>query len=138
MRRAIILVSLFSAAASAQMPRSLYPWWSKPIAQELNLSDEQRKQVRLTIRDYRPRLLELRATIDRAETELENQFNQQPVDNRKANEAIERLAAARADLTRTISQMSLKLRTLLNEKQWEELQRRRPVRGQQPSEQPEH
>ena len=137
MRWAIVLILLSAAAAFPQLPRSLYPWWSKPIAQELNLYNEQRKQVRLTIKEYRPRLLELRASIDRAETELEAQFNQQPVDTRKANEAVERLASARADLTRTLSQMSLKLRTLLSQKQWEELQRRRPVRGQQPSEQPE-
>jgi Spy/CpxP family protein refolding chaperone len=137
MRRTIVLILLSAATAFPQLPRSLYPWWSKPIAQELDLSNEQRRQVRLTIQEYRPRLLELRASIDQAEADLETQFNQQPVDTRKANEAVERLASARADLTRTLSQMSLKLRTLLSQKQWEELQRRRPVRGQQPSEQPE-
>lgn len=131
MQRVFAVVLLFSASASAQMPRSLYPWWSKPIAQELNLSVDQKRQVRETIKEYRPRLLELRAGVERAENELETQFNQQPVDQRKANEAIERLASARADLTRTLSQMSLKLRAMLTVQQWEELQRRRPVRGEQ-------
>ena len=134
MRRVLcfaLFASLFAAPALAQLPRNLYPWWSKPVAQELNLSVEQKKQVRETIKAYRPRLLELRASVDRAEAELETQFNQQPVDARKANDAIDRLASARADLTRTLSQMSLKLRTVLTEQQWEELQRRRPVRGDQ-------
>jgi Spy/CpxP family protein refolding chaperone len=97
----------------------------------LNLSFEQKRQVRETIQAYRPRLVELRASVDRAEADLETQFNQQPVDARRANDAIDRLASARADLTRTLSQMSLKLRTVLTQQQWEELQRRRPVRGDQ-------
>jgi Spy/CpxP family protein refolding chaperone len=131
MLRACLFVLLFAAAASAQLPRNLYPWWSKPVAQELNLSFEQKRQVRDTIQAYRPRLVELRARVDRAEADLETQFNQQPVDTRRANDAIYRLASARADLTRTLSQMSLKLRTVLTQQQWEELQRRRPVRGDQ-------
>jgi Spy/CpxP family protein refolding chaperone len=131
MQRLVLFVLLFAATAYAQMPRSLYPWWSKPVAQELNLSIEQKRQVRQTIKEYRPRLVELRASVDRAEADLETQFNQQPVDARKANDAIERLASARADLTRTLSQMSLKLRTVLTEPQWEELQRRRPERNPQ-------
>ncbi len=130
MRQVFVLVLLLSTPAFAQLPRSLYPWWSKPVAQELNLSIDQKRQVRQTIKEYRPRLVELRATVDRAEANLETQFNQQPVDARKANDAIEQLASARADLTRTLSQMSLKLRTVLTQPQWEELQRKRPVRGE--------
>jgi hypothetical protein len=48
------------------------------------------------------------------------------VDQAKANQAIERLIAARTDLTRTLSQMSLRLRTVLTEQQWHDLQRLRP------------
>src|SRR5258708_5984871 len=105
MRRALICAVLFAAPVSAPLPLNLYPWWSKPVAQELNLSFEQKRQVRETIKAYRPRLVELRVSVDRAEGDLEAQFNQQPVDARRANEAIDRLASARADLTRTLSQM---------------------------------
>jgi len=105
---------------------------------DLNLSLEQKQQIRSTVKDYRPHLVELRAEVERAEGDLEYQFNQQPVDSRKANEAIDRLAAARSDLTRTLSQMSLKLRTVLTQQQWQELQRRRPVKGANgPVQQPE-
>ena len=54
-------------------------------------------------------------------------FDQNPVDPGKANLAIDRLIAARSDLTRTLSELSLKLRMVLTEQQWQELQRRRPL-----------
>lgn len=124
-----LLVALWVTAAFAQLPRPFYAWWNSPVAKDLNLTQAQRQQIRGSIRDYRAHLIQLRADIDKAETDLEYQFSLQPVDYRKANEAIERLASARADLTRTLSQMSLKLRSVLTQQQWQELQRRRPTKG---------
>jgi Spy/CpxP family protein refolding chaperone len=125
-----VIAVLFAAnTALAQLPKGTYAWWSSPVVQNLNLSDEQRKQIRQTIKEYRPRLLELRAAVERAETDLEREFNQPAVDTRRASETIDRFASARGDLTRTLSQMSLKLRTVLKPDQWDELQRRRPARS---------
>jgi Spy/CpxP family protein refolding chaperone len=135
--RVAALALIFTAGAWAQLPKGFYAWWGSPVVRDLNLNDEQRKQIRFTVRDYRPHLMELRAEVERAEGDLEYQFDQQPVDMRKANEAIDRLAAARSDLTRTLSQMSLKLRTVLTQQQWQELQRRRPVKGAAPLQQPD-
>jgi Spy/CpxP family protein refolding chaperone len=128
---------VLAASAQAQLPKGFYAWWGSPVVQDLNLSDDQKKQIRLTVKEYRPHLTELRAEVERANGDLEYQFNQQPLDMRKANDAIDRLAAARSDLTRTISQMSLKLRAVLSQQQWQELQRRRPVKGASPIQQPE-
>jgi Spy/CpxP family protein refolding chaperone len=128
---------VLAASAQAQLPKGFYAWWGSPVVQDLNLSDDQKKQIRLTVKEYRPHLTELRAEVERANGDLEYQFNQQPVDTRKANEAIDRLAAARADLTRTISQMSLKLRAVLSQQQWQELQKRGPVKGASPIQGPE-
>ncbi len=128
--RAIAILLAFSLSLAAQLPKPFYPWWSSPVVKDLNLNQDQRIQVRTTIRGYRGRLLDLRSQIEAAERDLEYQFNQQQVDGVKANEAIERLAKARADLTRTLSQMSLKLRAVLSQQQWQELQKRRPSKGQ--------
>ncbi len=70
--------------------------------------------------------------MNQAEQALADQFNRSPVDPGKTNEAIERLVDARSDLTRTLTQLSLKLRLILTEEQWQELQRRRPVPGNTP------
>ncbi len=124
------MMVLAATTGFAQLPKGTYAWWSSPVAQDLKLSDEQRKQIRQTIKQYRPRLLELRAEVERAETDLDREFNQPAVDSRRASETIDRFASARGDLTRTLSQMSLKLRTVLKPEQWDELQRKRPARGQ--------
>ena len=125
--RSIILALILSGSLFAQMPKGFYAWWSKPvITRQLNLTNGQRQQIRTSVTQFRPRLLEIRAELSRAETELQAQFDHDPVDPAKANQAIERLIAARSDLTRTLSQLSLKLRTVLTEQQWHDLERLRP------------
>jgi Spy/CpxP family protein refolding chaperone len=127
MRRLLILALLFSGALLAQMPKGIYAWWSRPeIARNLNLTPAQREQIRAAVQQFRPHLLNVRAAVTQAEQALAEQFNRNPVDPAKTNEAIERLVDARSDLTRTLTQLSLKLRLVLTEQQWEELQRRRP------------
>jgi len=135
MHRILILALLVAGCASAQMPKGFYAWWSKPIVKTLNLSPVQQRQIRQTIVQYRPKLIDIRAEVSKAEIDLQAQFDHDPVDPAKTNQAIERLIAARSDLTRTLSQMSLKLRTLLTESQWRELQRHRP--GSEEDDKPE-
>jgi Spy/CpxP family protein refolding chaperone len=134
MPRPIVLALLFAAGLSAQMPKGIYAWWSRPeIARDLNLSPSQREQIRATVQQYRPHLLNVRAAVNQAEQALTDQFDRNPVNPAKTNEAIERLVDARSDLTRTLTQLSLKLRLILTEEQWQELQRRRPADGKNPA-----
>lgn len=129
MLRSIFLALTLSGSLLAQMPKGFYAWWSKPIVRDLNLTNSQKQLIRGIVLQYRPHLIDIRGEVAKAEADLETQFNHEPVDRGKANEAIEHLVAARSDLTRTLSEMSLKLRTLLTEQQWQELQRHRPDRG---------
>jgi Spy/CpxP family protein refolding chaperone len=137
-----VSVALFAAwltagSLSAQMPKGIYAWWSKPeIARDLKLSPGQREQIRATVQQFRPHLLNVRAAVNQAEQALAEQFDRTPVDPGKTNEAIERLVDARSDLTRTLSQLSLKLRLILSEEQWQELQRRRPRQQNEPPPEP--
>jgi Spy/CpxP family protein refolding chaperone len=103
-------------------------WWNSPIVQNLDLTDAQRKDIRGTVREYRGHLLDLREAVQRADGDLEIALGENPLDQRKANEAIEHLATARGELTRTLSQMTLRLRTILTSDQWQELQRRQAER----------
>ncbi len=128
--RLFLLTLLLASGLSAQMPRGIYAWWSRPqSARDLNLSPGQREQIRAVVQQYRPHLTNVRAAVNDAEQALADQFNRNPVDPAKTNEAIERLVDARSDLTRTLTQLSLKLRLVLSEQQWQELQRRRPAPG---------
>jgi Spy/CpxP family protein refolding chaperone len=123
---------LIAPLASAQSSRPPFAWWESPIVNKLDLSDAQTKQIAATVSDYRQRLRELRAAVNRAEAGLESVFNEDPVDQKKANDAIEQIANARTELFRTTSQMDLKLRTVLTAQQWQEL-RSQQGRGSRPS-----
>jgi Spy/CpxP family protein refolding chaperone len=138
MRRSLILALVLAGGLSAQMPRGIYAWWSRPeIARDLNLTAAQREQIRVTVQQYRPHLLNVRIAVNQAEEALTDQFNRDPVDPGKTNEAIEQLVDARSDLTRTLTQLSLRLRLVLTEQQWQELQKRRPGQGENPAPAPE-
>jgi len=138
MRRLLAVTLLLGAVLWGQMPKGIYAWWSRPeIARDLNLSPAQRQQIRATVQQYRPHLMNVRAAVNQAEQSLAEQFDRNPVDPAKTNEAIERLVDARSDLTRTLTQLSLKLRLVLTEQQWQELQRRRPGPGDHAGQLPE-
>jgi len=107
-------------------------WWNSPIVQNMDLSETQRKDIRGTVRQYRGHLMDLREAVQRADNDLEIALGENPVDQRKANEAIEHLASARGELTRTLSQMTLRLRTILSNEQWQELQKRQAERRAAP------
>lgn len=138
MPRLLLLAMLAAATLSAQLPKNFYVWWNKPeIVRDLKLTPVQREQIRATIQQYRPHLLNVRAAVNQAEKALTEQFDRSPINPAKTNEAIERLVDARSDLTRTLSQLSLKLRLILTDDQWQELQRRRPLKQNPPPEPPE-
>ena len=126
---------LAAAALSAQMP-GMFAWWDSPIARDLKLSEEQNRKVREAVRESRERIFHLRASAEAADANLGDMMNDDTVDARKANEAIEKMVTSRAELTRAVTQMSLKLRLILTPAQWQELQRRQP-RGPRPPDAPQ-
>jgi Spy/CpxP family protein refolding chaperone len=122
-RLSLILVvpALLWSQLCAQPPRGPRPWWDSEISRDLNLSDAQTKQIRQTQKEFRSRMFELRSEVNKTEADVEAAFNEDPVDQNKANDAINRLATARAELTKAVSQMDLKLRMILTAQQWQEL-----------------
>jgi Spy/CpxP family protein refolding chaperone len=121
-----------AAPAGAQQAEGPRPWWGNPLIEGLSLTDAQRKEIQSITGDFRSRLLDARTAVDRAENDFAEIFKESSVEERRGEEAIERLAKARGDLTRVLSQMSLKLRAVLTAEQWEELQRRERGRGGPP------
>jgi Spy/CpxP family protein refolding chaperone len=114
------------AAAKAQAP-GMTAWWDRPVARNLGLSDEQDRKIRITVRDSRTRLIELRGAVEAAEADLRDEMNEETVDSSKAEAAINRVVAARGELMRAVSRMSLQLRLILTAAQWQELEKREGV-----------
>lgn len=124
MRLILLLLAGLPLVLSAQPGEGLRPWWQGPLIDVVNLTDAQRTQIQATTREFRNRLVDARAAVEKAEGELDDIFNDAKVDERRGNDAIDRLARARGDLTKVISQMSLRLRVVLTTEQWQELRRR--------------
>lgn len=105
-----------------------FQWWENPVANGLNLSEAQNKQIRSIVAEYRGRLIDLRANEEKAQGDFQDVFNDAPADQRRANDAIERLSSARAETTKAVSQMSLKMRNVLTNEQWAQLRERQAER----------
>jgi len=114
--------------AGAQTNRDFFPWWDMPISRTLNLSEDQRQKIQSTVREYRDRLVDLRAAVEKSENQLSDLINDEHPDAAKVNAAIDRSVAARGELTRAFSQMGFRLRLVLTPAQWQDLQRRRMER----------
>jgi len=134
--RAFLLCILGGTLIFAQNLRRPLAWWDSPLVNSLDLTDAQTRQIRSTVADYRDKLRDLRAAVNKADNDLESIFNEDPVDQRKANDAIDALVSARGELTRTLSQMDLKLRLVLTPEQWQMLRSQgrgvRPLRRRGP------
>jgi Spy/CpxP family protein refolding chaperone len=119
-----LLIASLTAPVCAQPPRGgPRPWWDAEVAKNANLSDAQQKQVTQIRHDFSPRMREVQDNVRKADAEVSAAFNEEPVDETKATAAIEKLATARAELTRAVSQLDLKLRKVLTAEQWQAMNR---------------
>ncbi len=120
--------------AGQNMHREAFNWWDSPVVKDLNLSPEQLQKVQSTVHDSRSRLIDLHAAVQKAELDVEDAFNADSFDLKRASEAVDRLSAARAEAGRSLAQLSVHLRAVLTADQWRELQKRRPglMRGMGP------
>jgi Spy/CpxP family protein refolding chaperone len=105
----------------AQPPHGRGPRINPEVAKQLNLSEAQTHQMDQVTQEDRPRLFAAREEVNKAEAAVDAAFNEDPVDQAKGNEAINRLAAARGDLTKAVSQHDLKIRMILTTQQWQQL-----------------
>jgi Spy/CpxP family protein refolding chaperone len=124
--RFMVAALVLSAGVSrAQMSRSFFPWWEMGFTRDLNLSEQQQQQIREILRENRSKMIDMRAALEKAEGEVEDLFEDTNVDQRKANEVVDRVVAARGNMTRNFTMMSLQMRRILTNEQWKDLQSRR-------------
>jgi Spy/CpxP family protein refolding chaperone len=126
MKRLFGLLFTLCIAAMGQPRGGFFPWWESPITRDLNLSQEQTEKIHTIVSEYRSRLIDDRAAVEKAEGDMQDLFNADNVDDSKAKETVDRLVAARSALTRSFTEMSLKLRQVLTINQWRQLEKRRP------------
>lgn len=97
-------------------------WWDKPeLAQQLNLTDQQKKQMDDIFLQHRLKLIDLHANLDKQETLLQPMIEADQPDEAKILSQIDAVAQARAELEKANARMLFDIRKTLTPDQWQKL-----------------
>jgi Spy/CpxP family protein refolding chaperone len=98
-------------------------WWRNPnTIASLSLTADQQKKMDEIFRQNRLQLIDIKASLEKEQINLEPLLNANPVDSTKALAEIGKIAELRADLEKADAKMLLGLRALLTADQWTKLQ----------------
>jgi Spy/CpxP family protein refolding chaperone len=98
-------------------------WWNNPkVIEQLKLSDEQRKSMDATLLEHREKLIDLHATLQKAELELEPLMKDDQPNEARIVAGIDKVAQARADLEKANARFLLAIRGKLTPEQWKQVQ----------------
>lgn len=107
-------------------------WWkNSQLAQQLKLTDQQTKELEQTFTDYRLKLIDLRAEVERQEAKLQPLMDADQIDAAKVSTELDSLVAARGRLEKANMMMHVDMRKVLTPDQWKQLQSMRQERMQQ-------
>lgn len=98
-------------------------WWKNPdTIARLSLTADQQKKMDDIFRQNRLQLVDVKASLDKEQINLEPLLNANPVDSGKALAEISKIADLRAGLEKADAKMLLELRAVLSADQWTKLQ----------------
>lgn len=116
------------AGRGNEMPQG--KWWDRPeLVKRIKLSQDQRRRMDDVFQQIRPKLIDLRAAVDKEEAAMEPLMDGAQLDDAKILPQIDRIADARAELEKAEARLVLGLRHVLTPEQWAMLQRRPPLAG---------
>ena len=107
------------------MERSLPPgtWWRNPdMVQKLGINSDQQKKIEDVFQQYRLQLVDLDASLKKAELTLEPLMSADSPDETKTLAEIDKVAQARAELEKANARFLFAIRRVLTPDQWKKLQ----------------
>jgi Spy/CpxP family protein refolding chaperone len=118
----------FERAFGAQGDRGR--WWNNPrMVERLKLTDEQRKAFDGILLAHRETLIDLRASLEKAELSMEPLMRADQPNEGQILSQIDKVAQARAELEKANARFLLAIRSKLTAEQWKQLQADREQRG---------
>jgi len=123
----LLLVSALAlaTAASAAFGQADMPdgkWWKRPrLAAEINLSPQQERDIEKIFVRTRPRLIDLRADLEKKQLALQVSMEDRAVDRRAIEREIESVETARGELQKARALMILDMKQVLRPEQWDRL-----------------
>jgi Spy/CpxP family protein refolding chaperone len=104
-------------------------WWNEPrIVEKYKFTDAQRKSMDEIYQQHRLTLVDLHATLEKAELGLEPLMGEDQPDEGKIVQQIDRVAQARAELEKANARMLLGIRKELTPEQWKQIRADRMAR----------
>lgn len=110
------------------MERSMVPpgafghWWNNPrMIERLKLTDDQRKAMDQILYEHREKLIDLEASLEKAELAMEPMMSADQPDRAAMEAQIDKVVQARAALERADSLFLLDIRMKLTSDQWKQL-----------------
>jgi periplasmic protein CpxP/Spy len=98
-------------------------WWNNPkVVEKLNLTEDQRKAMDEIYQQQREKLVDLRATVQKAEIEMEPLVRADQPNESAVMAQIDKVAQARADLEKANARFLFELRAKLTPDQWKQVQ----------------
>jgi Spy/CpxP family protein refolding chaperone len=105
-------------------------WWTRPeMVQKLSLTADQTKKMDETFQQFRLKLIDLNAALQKEEAIMEPLIGVDPPDETKIVAQIDKVAQARTELEKSNARMLLGIRRLLTSDQWNKLKAGAPEAG---------
>jgi Spy/CpxP family protein refolding chaperone len=121
-----VVLGVFLAAGALGQGLAEGKWWKRPrIAQELALSPDQDAELEKIFVRSKPRLIDLRADLEKKQFEYEQAMQAESVDRKVVEAKIEAREEARARLQKELASMELDMKQVLKPEQRERLMRLR-------------
>jgi Spy/CpxP family protein refolding chaperone len=121
-----ILLGLLVCAGALGQTLAEGKWWKRPrIAQELALTPEQDAQQEKILAKTKPRLIDLRADLEKKQFDYEQAMQGDATDRKVVETRIEAREEARARLQKELALMELDMKQVLKPEQRERLMRLR-------------
>ena len=107
-------------------------WWNNPkVAEQLKLTDEQKKAFDDILMQHRTTLIDLRGNVEKAELALEPLIRDDQPNESGILAQIDKVAQARAELEKANARYLLAIRSKLTPEQWKMVQAFRANHGQE-------
>ena len=98
-------------------------FWNNPdVVKQLSLTDDQRKAMDRILQDHRMKLIDMQATLRKAEVEMIPLMKADSPDRAAIEAQIDKVVSARADLEKANARFLLDIRLQLKPDQWKQLQ----------------
>lgn len=105
-------------------------WWNNPkVAEQLKLTDEQKKAFDDILLQHRTTLIDLRGNVEKAELAMEPLIRNDQPNEAKILAQIDKVAQARAELEKANARFLLAIRSKLTPEQWKLMEAFRAKHG---------